>query len=110
MRIDTEGTDNACGDAGVPKVQVPLMQSPSAQVQVVALECLPRIPAHKLSTALASEDLGKRILLCLSNSSKEVLPLPKFPAVPGVHLGTHHNAVLEPCCTPSTSYSSSPAW
>lgn len=44
------------------------------QVQVVALECLPRIPAHKLRKALAGEDLGKRILLCLTNSSKEVSP------------------------------------
>ena len=82
--------------------QGPLLQPLSAQVQVVALECLPRIPAHKLSGALAGEDLGKRILLCLSNSSKEVLPLPKLPAVPGVHLGTHDYAVLKACCTPST--------
>ena len=43
-----------------------------AQVQVVALECLPRIPARKLRRALAGEELGKRTLLCLANSSKEV--------------------------------------
>ena len=78
MRIHTEVKDNACGDAEVPMFQGPLMQPPSAQVQVVALECLPRIPAHKLSAALACKDLGKRILLCLGNSSKEVFPLPKF--------------------------------
>ncbi len=66
--------------------QVPLMQPPPAQVQVVALECLPCIPAHKLSVALGSKDLGKRILLCLSNSSKEVLPLLETPAV---SWGTH---------------------
>lgn len=39
---------------------------------MVALECLPRLPAHKLRKALAGEELGKRVLLCLSNSSKEV--------------------------------------
>ncbi len=43
-----------------------------AQVQVVALECLPRLPAPKLCRALAGDELGKRVLLCLSNSSKEV--------------------------------------
>ena len=42
------------------------------QVQVVALECLPRIPARKLRRALAGEELGRRILACLANSSKEV--------------------------------------
>ena len=50
-----------------------------AQVQVVALECLPRIPAPKFCRALAGEELGKRTLLCLSNSSKEVRP-----ALPGL--------------------------
>ena len=46
------------------------------QVQVVALECLPCIPAHMLGKALAGEELAKRISQCLSNSSKEVRTTP----------------------------------
>ena len=38
---------------------------------MVALECLPCIPAHMLNKALAGEELAKRIAQCLSNSSKE---------------------------------------
>ena len=59
------------------------------QVQVVALECLPCIPAHMLCKALAGEELAKRIAQCLSNSSKEVRMTP-----------TH----CRPCAPPSTAF------
>ena len=39
---------------------------------MVALECLPCIPAHMLGKALGGDELVKRIAQCLSNSSKEV--------------------------------------
>ena len=61
------------------------------QVQVVALECLPCIPAHMLSKALAGEELAKRIAQCLSNSSKEVR--------------TAHTNTLPPLCPPCTAVS-----
>ena len=57
------------------------------QVQVVALECLPCIPAHMLGKALGGEELAKRIAQCLNNSSKEVCI-------------TH---TLPPACTPCTA-------
>lgn len=44
----------------------------SLQVQVAALEALPRVPLHRLGAALAEGELGARILPCLHSSSKEV--------------------------------------
>ena len=56
---------------------------------MVALECLPCIPAHMLGRALAGEELAKRIAQCLSNSSKEVR--------------TTHTHSLPPLCAPCTA-------
>ena len=72
-----------------------------AQVQVVALECLPRLPAQKLRRALAGDELGKRVLLCLSNSSKEV-GLIYFRL--GIdHLPPLHETLVHQHCAPKCS-------
>ena len=71
------------------------------QVQVVALECLPCIPAHMLGKALAGEELAKRIAQCFSNSSKEARTIYTH-CRPCVHRAQQVN-VAALCCQDCTA-------